>query len=108
MTVSWKSWEGWDKSPVKLKEPVRSQGKKGMQKKFVLSFRWGDEIDANIKELAGAGVGESKGNPLKFAVPVGDLVVVLLRLAIDGYLARRYTLTTSMAAVIKVDGWESS
>ena len=106
MTVSWEAWESWDKTPVKLKSPVRRDKNKA-EKKCVLTFRWGPEIDARVKVLAGVGTpGESLNNPFKFSVPVSDLVVRLLLLAIEGYKTRRYNFKIGVEVVSRVNDWE--
>ena len=109
MTVAWEVWQGWDKASVNLKEPSRRARKKANEKQCVLSFRWGPEIDLRIKELAGVGtVSESKKNPLKFAIPLGEVVVSLLQLAVKDYQARRFTLRITAKPSLKIDGWSHS
>jgi hypothetical protein len=108
MTVSWEAWDTWQKTPVQLKKPVRRQNKTE-KKVLVLTFRWGREVDSRIKDLAGAGApSEHAKNPLKFSVPVGDLVVRLLQLAIEDYKAGNFKLKVELAAVSKVTSWEKS
>jgi hypothetical protein len=109
MTVAWEAWQGWDKTPVNLKEPTRRSRKKVNEKQCVLSFRWGLEVDLRIKELAGVGtVSERQKNPLKFAIPLGEVVVSLLQVAVKGYQSRRFTLRIAAKTSTKVDGWSHS
>ncbi len=109
MTVTWEAWEGREKTTVNLKEPLRRSGKKANEKPCSLSFRWGLETDQRIKELAGVGaISESKKNPNKFAIPVGEVVVSLLQLAVKGYQARRFTLRIAAKTSTKVEGWSHS
>jgi hypothetical protein len=106
MTVTWEVWESWDKSPINLKAPTFPSKKKANEKQCILSFRWDPEIDQQIKELAGVGtISESKKNPNKFAIPLGEVMVSLLQLAIDGYKARRFTLRIAAKTSAKVEGW---
>ena len=106
MTVAWEAWQGWEKTPILLKQPTRRQARKSGQKKCVLSFRWSAEIDMRIKALAGVNsTYECKNNPLKFAVPLGELVVILLELAVKGYRSRQFTLRIGVQTTARADGW---
>lgn len=109
MTVAREAWDGWDKTPISLKQPVRRSRKPGHAKKCVLSFRWGPEIDARIKAIAGISPGsQSNNNPHKFAVPLGDLVVTLLGLAVIGYRTHQYQLIFGHKTTPRADGWSRS
>ena len=111
MTVSWEAWDTWQRTPVQLKKPVRRQGKgdgADRKKNVFLAFRWTSDLDSRVKELAGAGMpSEHAKNPLKFSVPVGDLVVRLLQLAVEDYKAGNFTLKVELAAVAKVTAWRT-
>lgn len=104
MTVSWEAWDRWEKNAVSLKPPLRRQ--KLNEKKVVLTFRWGAELDAQLKSIAGSGTPGKNSNPLKFAVPVGDLVVRLLQIAIDDYKAGRFKFKIGLETVAKANSWE--
>jgi hypothetical protein len=64
--------EGW-MEPQDIPQPVRKQQKKDKAKAVFLGYRWGREVDVQIKAIAGT------------AVSPGEVVVFLLEYAIAAY-----------------------
>ena len=81
----------------------------GKDKDFVLTYRWLEEHDQRIKSLAGKGPAATnhKNDPLKYAVPVGEVVVKLLQRAIDDYKNGRMRLRSQATTGRQtVSGWD--
>ncbi len=70
MTVTWEeASEGW---PQEIQQPV-TPGKKQKTKEFYLGFRWGRDVDRQIKALADK------------SIAVGEIVVFLLSYAVQAH-----------------------
>jgi hypothetical protein len=108
MTVSWEAWDTWDKSRLDIPKPKAKSTKKISS--LYLAYRWAsEEIDTRVRELAGEGTpSASNKNPLKHAVPAGEVVVRLLQIALDGYRNREFKLLVEPHALGQhVTGWET-
>ena len=114
MTLSWNEAEaGWN-SPIAIGEPVRKK-KNVPSKTMVLSYRWTPEHQGQIEVLAGKtgeaeqkDDGTKKPNPYRFAVPIGEVIVVLLERAVSGYQSREMCLLSHPVSTAQtVDGWAS-
>lgn len=109
MTLTWEEWNAW---PIKIPAPhrkPRKADKEAKDKDLVLTYRWLEEHDQHIKLLAGKGhaATDHKNDPLKYAVPVGEVVVKLLQRAIDDYKNGRMRLRSQPSAVQQtISGWE--
>lgn len=93
MTLTWEEWSNWS-TEILTPSRKRKADKGGKDKDFVLTYRWLEEHDQRIKSLAGKGPAATnhKNDPLKYAVPVGEVVVKLLQRAIDDYKNGRMRL----------------
>jgi hypothetical protein len=70
MTVTWEEIsEGW---PQKIQQPVMPN-RKVKSKEFYLGFRWGRDVDRQIKALADK------------SIPVGEIVIFLLSYAVQAH-----------------------
>ena len=108
LTIAWVDENTWDSLPLQLPAPKR-KSKTGKEKDFVLSYRWSENIDQRIRKLAGHGSAPSpkKKSPFTHAIPIGEVVVGLLRLAIVDYKVRRFKMKKVQATISQtVSGWE--
>lgn len=108
LTIAWVEENTWDSLPLQLPAPKR-KSKTGKEKDFVLSYRWSENIDQRIRKLAGHGSAPSpkKKSPFTHAIPIGEVVIGLLRLAIADYKVRRFKMKKVQATVSQtVSGWE--
>jgi len=108
MTVVLETWDSWDATPIALKPPLRQKKNAKPAKDCVLSFRWSQQIDQHLKELAGREAGcQGSNKQNKYAIPLGELVVCLLQIAVNGYLNRKFVLRIGFSSVASVDGWSN-
>jgi hypothetical protein len=68
MILTWVEAEEWPREVQPIKRAIKTAGAN-----FVLTYRWGKEVDAQIKALAGE------------EISVGEVVVFLLRYAIEAH-----------------------
>lgn len=110
MTVFWEEVDGWENRRIQLPVPTRRTTTR-REKKMYLGYRWTiPDIDQRVRELAGKGSFENprKKNPFTHAVPLGEVVVKLLSLAVKGYKERRFTMTIKQVAISQTAaGWEA-
>ena len=111
MTLAWEEWNGWPRELPTPSRRTRRADKEAKDKVFVLTYRWPEELVQRIKLLAGKGLGTTnnaqKYNPLKYSVPVGEVVVKLLQRAIDDYKNGRMRLQLHTVQQ-SISGWEQS
>ncbi len=103
--VTWRETAG--AQPISLPAPRRKRTIVEARK-LVLSYRWSEDVDAKIRELAGKNLNlVEKYNPYKHAVPAGEVVVRLLELAISDYIAGRFVIVVGHRVTQDFLGWES-
>jgi hypothetical protein len=77
MELIWEEGEGW---PQKIPQPVKRLVKKDETKNIYLNYRWGRDVDAQIRALA------------EESVSTGEVVVFLLNYALAAYQSGRLIL----------------
>lgn len=109
MAVTWKETNGWEEKPIQLPTPIRRE--RQSKDVFVLSYRWTQSsINQRVRDLAGVNPNAShkKKSPFTYTVPIGEVVVRLLQLAIEDYKSRRMRLKVQQVAISQTAaGWEA-
>ena len=109
MTVTCKEADGWEETPIQL--PTPKQRERQSKEVHVLSYRWtNSNIDQRLRDLAGVdpNANHKKKSPFTYTVPIGEVVVRLLQLAIEDYKSRRMRLKVQQIAISQTAaGWEA-
>jgi len=106
MTLNLAAWDGWASGPI-IPAPVKKKKPQKKENKSLpafLGYRLPVHIDSAIRDFASQ---QQDTGPQKYAIPTGEVLVRLLRIAIDGYKNRRFRLTPSTSIVVEAGGWES-
>lgn len=91
-----KKSQGWEKPPVIELKPVRKKNKtQGKPSQKFLAYRWGKDIDAEIRKLAVP----ISTRPRRYQVSPGRVVIRLLELAIHDYVHQVFELNTQVREV---------
>lgn len=109
MTVTSREANGWEDKPIQLPTPKRRE--RQSKEVLVLSYRWTNgSIDQRLRDLAGIdpNANHKKKSPFTYTVPIGEVVVRLLQLAIEDYKSRSMRLKVQQVAISQTAaGWEA-
>jgi len=109
LTVTFKEASKWDQGPILLPAPKRKERQSNVD--LVLSYRWTkQDIGQRIKNVAGSNALANHKNksPFTYTIPIGEVVVRLLQLAIEDYKARHMRLKVQQVAISQTAaGWEA-
>lgn len=106
MTLNLADWDGWASGPIIPPAVKKKKVKKHDDKSLpsFLGYRLPAHIDTAIRDLASQ---QQETGPQKYAIPAGEVIVRLLRIAVDGYKNRRFRLTPTTSILVEAGGWEN-